>query len=154
MRKDWRDCAPTSRGHGRRAPKYDVLVTVVKNKNATTPVAAEWERMGVSFTFKNKGYDRIVDHNAAYLRISMIQPNSSRIYFDFMPDTFESKALGRRLSSKNGNEYKTYRTIFPLLSKREHELIVGHWIGEYELHYDADCSNYYIENKAVRGWLR
>ena len=150
MRRDWRDCGPASRGGGKRSANYDVLLTVVKNKTVKGEVDADWKLKGISFTFKNKGYARIVDHNGTYLRISMIQPTSTRIYFDFMPDDYRSKQLGLKLSKKEREE-NSFRTVFPFKTKREHDIVAGYWIGEYQLQYDADCSNYYIENKSVRG---
>ena len=148
---NWRNCAPSFIGGGKTTTNYDVMISV---PNWDKKSAKEgWQKKSLSFMFRNKAYERIRDHNAAYLRISEIQPNASRIYFDFMPDEYRSKTLGRKLSRKSGtNGY--YRTVFPFLSKNEYEIINGYWIGEYTLLYDADCSHYYIENESVRGWRR
>lgn len=147
---NWRDCAPTVIGGGKTSTDYEVMISVPNYKKQAKEA---WEEKAVSFMFRNKAYDRILDHNAAYLRISEIQPNSTRIYFDFMPDEYKSKTLGRKLSHKSGSS-GYYRAVFPFLSKNEYTIVCGHWIGEYKLMYDADCGCYYIENNSVRGWRR
>lgn len=146
MRRDWRDCAPRQGARsGRGQASYDVLITDV---NFKVKEETEWKRRCLSFTFRNKGRRRIEDSDAVYLRISSIQPNTSKIYFDFMPDNYDSRALGRKLSK----DETAYVAKFPYISEHERKIIVGHWIGEYKLQYDADCGDYYIENKTVRGW--
>lgn len=148
MRKDWRNCAPQKNKRGGVA-KYDVLVTIVRIKTVKDEKDKTlWMNQGISFTFKNHGFDRITDHRGKYLRITRIEPNTQRIYFDFMIDDYNNRQIGRSLSKDEKD--KCYRTIFPFASEIEKKIVAGHWIGEYDLQYDGE--DYYIENRASKGW--
>ncbi len=91
MNINWRECSAKSRGGN---AEYDVMVSVVTTRKKAG-ATEEWTWRGMCFSFRNSAYNYIKDCDYKYLRISQIQPSSTRIYFDFLPDSYNAKKMGR-----------------------------------------------------------
>lgn len=134
----WRDCSKTRATGGKKAPTYDVSLSVINRKNKEKEVIGK----SLNFYFRNKGLD--VAKKYRYLIISDI--NSDRIYFEFLPDDKAFSNQGRSLSFTNKSDKNpSMTTSFPLLESESNAAM--NWVGEYELRLDTSQKYYYIERK-------
>lgn len=132
----WRDCSKTRTAGGKRAPNYDVSLSVINRKNKEKEIVGK----SLNIYFRNKGLE--VAKKYKYLIISDITAN--RIYFDFLPDDEAFARQGRSLSFTNKNDKNpSITTSFPLLDS-ENMAAMG-WVGEYELRLNTSLKFYYIE---------
>lgn len=90
----------------------------------------------MSFTFRNKAYDKIKSEGWTHVNITTVRPNSEQIYFEF------TNGEGRKLT-KLGK--KALNARFKFQNKTEYEVVKGFWQKEYDLLYDLECSLFYID---------
>lgn len=126
----WEKYTPVVK-HGRSAD-YDVSVSVTVSKT---------NGECLNFYFANKGVE--IAKNFGRLEHSEILPNTTRIYFNFLP---KGERAGYCISKQGGND-RRLKATFPLKGKSNNKasVIKGRWVGDYKIGYDREYHYYYID---------
>ena len=122
--------------------KYTPVIKVGKHADYDVSVSVTGSKTNgesLNFYFANKGME--IAKNFGRLEHSEILPNTTRIYFNFLP---RDERAGYCIT-KQGSSNRRLKATFPLRSKNKSSVVKGRWVGDYKIGYDRDYHYYYID---------
>lgn len=129
----WRQ--PKSRGgKGRQASNYEVALTLTTNGRASG------NRKSLNITFRNRAYRKIQLMEAKRLRVSEINPNKDRIYFDFVLDGDNEEGSYKLANPNVRSKKQTASTVKFTVDDPEAYVIEKFWV---EKQPNGVSSSYY-----------
>ena len=143
----WRQ--PKARGSkGRQANNYEVALTLTTNGRTSG------NKKSLNITFRNRAFRKIQLMEARRLRVSEIDPNKDKIYFDFVLDGDNEEGSYKLTNPNVRNKRQTASTVKFTVDNDEAFVIENFWVekqpcGVFSSYYQLlrEDEYFYIERK-------